>query len=259
MDKKLILYLLVLAGLIFLTVRSARYLSEEEGLTSDDKEVLIETGYFENDPNTGEFEALFVEDLSLEELSKGEEPTAALEQAYSRFQGVENKGSPIMTFIFFVLSGILAGFLVVTYALPSFVQTASEEVFGSTEAVGENPLTKAQAMVAQGKWKEAINAYRDAASEDETNRLPWVEMAMLTREKLEDSRGAVGLLDEAIERGGWRENDEAFFIFRKIEILQDDLEEHDSAVNLLREVIEKFPQTRHSANAMHKLHELGES
>lgn len=82
---------------------------------------------------------------------------------------------------------------------------------------------------------------------------------MLQRERLNDPAAALATLDQALERGNWRENDETFFIFRKIDIFENDIKQHDQAVSLLRDVIDRFPQTRHSANAMHKLHELGET
>ena len=150
--------------------------------------------------------------------------------------------------------------MIITYVLPNLVQRASEEVYGSTEkSEGPSALARAQAKVAQGEWDEAIANFREAASEDPTNRLPWIEIAMLQRERLDDPSLAVQTLDDALARGDWRENDEAFFIFRKIDLFENDLKKHDEAVALLRNVIERFPQTRHSANAMHKLHELGES
>ena len=66
-------------------------------------------------------------------------------------------------------------------------------------------------------------------------------------------------LDQALARGNWRENDEAFFIFRKIDIFENHLQQKEQALACLQDVIERFPQTRHSANAMHKLRELDES
>ncbi len=144
--------------------------------------------------------------------------------------------------------------------LPNLVQKASEEVFGSTEkAEGPDALARAQSAVAQGDWQQAISCYQEAGEKEPENRLPWIEISMLQRERLNDPAAALATLDQALERGNWRENDETFFIFRKIDIFENDIKQHDQAVSLLRDVIDRFPQTRHSANAMHKLHELGET
>lgn len=263
MDKKLILYLLILAGLVTATVMSARSSKQvDASLTSDEMEMLEDTGHFDIDPNENVLVPLYEEgtQLSPEELGNGEQPSAALTAAYDKFLGTGKKGSPFLTFALFILTGIFTGFLVVTYVLPNIVQRASEEVYGSTEKVGApSTLMQAQAAVAQGEWEQAIDYYKKVATEEPDNRLPWVEIAMLQRERLENPHAALLTLEQALARGGWRENDEAFFLFRKIEIFENDVNEHEQAVALLRDVIERFPQTRHSANAMHKLHEMGES
>lgn len=264
MDKKLILYLMILIGLIAATVTSVRSSkeSDESSLNSNEIELLEDTGYFEYDPSEEVLIPLYEEgtELSKEQLGDGGEPTPGTVAAYKKYLGETEKGSPLLTFALFIATGIFTGFIVVSYVLPNIVQRASEEVYGSTEKVGApSALSQAQANVAQGDWAQAIASYEQAATEDPDNRLPWVEIAMLQRERLEDPSLALQTLDAALERGGWRENDEAFFMFRKIEIHENDLNQHAQAVTLLREVMEKFPNTRHFANAMHKLHEMGES
>lgn len=263
MDKKLILYLVILAGLIGATFFSVK--SSKEGevgvLTPYEMTLLENTGHFEIDQNTDSLEPLYdaSEGLSDDALGNGEKPSKEVLAAYRKFLGEEKGGSPMLTFGLFIITGIFTGFLIVTYVLPHVVQRASEEVFGSSEKVGYNPLTTAQALVAQGDWNGAINAYMEAAVAEPDNRLPWVEIAMLQLERLEDPTASLATLNEALARGGWRENDEAFFIFRKIEIHESRRGDRNRAIELLREVIERFPQTRHAANANHKLHELGES
>lgn len=265
LDKKLILYLVILAGLMAATIISAisSKKGEENGeLSSDEMELLLDTGKFDLNSDGDELIALNGDDVELspEELGGGEKPSPELAAAYRKFVNESEGTSPIFTFAFFVLTGVFTGFLIITYVLPNLVQRASEEVYGSTEkSEGPSALARAQAKVAQGEWDEAIANFREAAIEDPTNRLPWIEIAMLQRERLDDPSLAVQTLDDALARGDWRENDEAFFIFRKIDLFENDLKKHDEAVALLRNVIERFPQTRHSANAMHKLHELGES
>ncbi|MDP0491704.1 MAG: tetratricopeptide repeat protein [Verrucomicrobiota bacterium JB023] len=233
MDKKLIIYLCAWVGLVVATFVSAQNMrNSQEGLSAEERARIIDEGNYEIDPIT--------RDPIMPEPEK-------------------NESAAFITFGLFIITGVFTGFLVVTYVLPNLVQRASEEVLGSTEKVGKNPMAKAQALVAQGKWEEAIESYREAAEAEPDNRLPWVEIAMLQRERLDDPESALETLREALDRGGWRENDEAFFYFRKIDIHENEMKNREKAIALLRDVIEKFPQTRHSANAMHKLHELGES
>ncbi|MEM9080811.1 MAG: tetratricopeptide repeat protein [Verrucomicrobiota bacterium] len=233
----------------------------QEGLSDEQEELLLDTGYFEVSDSTGELAPLWAEgnEPSLEEMADGGEVSQELKAAYRMYRDGAEGGGIWIPLAMFIVTGVFTGFLVVTYLLPNLVQKASEEVYGSTEQGEPDPLASAQALVAQGEWEGAIEAYRSAAEAQPENRLPWVEIAMLQRERLEDSDLALATLDAAIARGNWRENDEAFFYFRKIAIFEEDKKEHEKAVGLLKEVIEKFPNTRHMANAMHKLREMGES
>ena len=52
-------------------------------------------------------------------------------------------------------------------------------------------------------------------------------------------------------------NDAAYFMFRLAELYDEDAHDRDSAVSILNQVMEQFPESRHSANARHKLHEWG--
>jgi TolA-binding protein len=46
-------------------------------------------------------------------------------------------------------------------------------------------------------------------------------------------------------------------MFRLAEIYDANLEDRMSAASILQQVIEQFPESRHSANARHKLREWG--
>lgn len=263
MDKKLLLYLLILGVLVTATAYSVLSSKRSDSsLSNIEMELLEDTGHFEIDPAEDKLLPLFGEGTTLtnKELGDGGEPSSEVLAAYNKFAKTNKDTSPFISFALFVLTGIFTGFLIVTYILPNIAQRASEEVIGSSEKTeGPNALSRAQAFVAQGEWEQAIAAFREAAVEDPTNRLPWIEIAMLQRERLENPPLAIQTLDQALARGDWRENDETFFLFRKIEIYENTLKQHPQAIALLRDIIERFPQTRHSANAMHKLHEFGES
>ena len=137
-DKKLILYLVILAGLMAATIISAisSKKGEENGeLSSDEMELLLDTGKFDLNSDGDELIALNGDDVELspEELGGGEKPSPELAAAYRKFVNESEGTSPIFTFAFFVLTGVFTGFLIITYVLPNLVQRASEEVYGSTE------------------------------------------------------------------------------------------------------------------------------
>ncbi|MDB4354196.1 hypothetical protein N9Z02_02720 [Akkermansiaceae bacterium] len=156
-----------------------------------------------------------------------------------------------------LITVIYAGFLVVTYVLPAFVDKMSEEMYGSSAEVEDDPLHDARAAVAQGDYPEAIRIYRQVFLQNPADRFPVVEIAKLQRENLHSPAVAVETLREALESNDWRENDAAFFMFRIADIYENDLENHEGAIGILKQVQEVLPETRHAANATHKLRELG--
>ena len=115
----------------------------------------------------------------------------------------------------------------------------------------------ARAKVAQGDYEGAIEAFKVAAQADPLNRMPWIEIAKIYRENLEDPRAALTTLRTALEGQEWQVNDAAYLMFRVAELYDEDLQDRASAQSILLQVTEQFPNTRHSANARHRLHEWG--
>ena len=60
-----------------------------------------------------------------------------------------------------------------------------------------------------------------------------------------------------VEASDWPEDDAAYFLFRLVELHDDDLQDPETAAAYLQEVINRYPGTRHAANAAHKLRERG--
>jgi len=197
-----------------------------------------------------------------------ETPPVTEEQAYDEdyddgYAGTDSTGDDNATDVMLatafplILTMIYAGFLVVTYLLPSAVDKMSEEMYGSTAEVEDDPLHDARAAFAQGDYPEAIRIYRQVFLENPTDRFPVVEIAKIQRENLSSPAVAVETLREALEAHQWRENDAAFFMFRIADIYENDLDNRDGAISILKQVGEVLPETRHAANAVHKLRELG--
>ncbi len=155
------------------------------------------------------------------------------------------------------LSAGLVGIVVVTWLLPMFAQKLTHAVYDSGEEVEADPFHDARVLMAQGEWDGAIESFKLVAEQDPMNRMPWVEIAKIQRVNKEDPAAAVATLREAIEGQEWEQNDAAFLMFRLAEIYDDDLGDRESGAAILGQVMEQFPETRHSANARSKLHEWG--
>jgi len=181
------------------------------------------------------------------------------EYAETDLSGESDRTADVMvaTAIPFGITVLYAGILGVIYFLPAAVEKVSEEVYGSTEEVDEDGMHDARAAFAKGEFTEAIRLYREFWEEDKSNRFPIVEIAKIQHDNLESPSLAVDTLKEALESNDWRENDAAFFMFRIADIYENDLEQHEGAIRILRQVIEELPGSRHAANATHKLRELG--
>jgi tetratricopeptide (TPR) repeat protein len=155
------------------------------------------------------------------------------------------------------LTAGLVGIVFVIHVLPAIAHRFTHAVYDSAEMVEKDPMHDARAKVAQGDWDGAIDAFRAAAAADPLNRLPYVEIAKIQLEQLEDAPAAIETLRHAIQDQEWQENDAAYLMFRLAEIYDANMEDRMSAASILQQVIEQFPESRHSANARHKLREWG--
>ena len=156
------------------------------------------------------------------------------------------------------LTVLYAGFVTVVYLLPAVADRFTQETLGSTEEVEEDDMREARSAFAQGEYDDAVELYQEAWKRHPDDRLPIVEIAKIQRENLGDSLAAVATLRNALEGQNWRENDAAFFMFRIADFCAEDLDNQAGAVAILQQVIEEFPETRNSANATHRLREMGE-
>ena len=151
------------------------------------------------------------------------------------------------------LSAGLVGIVFVIWLLPILAHKLTHAVYDSGEQVEADPFHDARVLMAQGDWDGAISSFKLAAQQDPLNRMPWVEIAKIQRVNLEAPQAAIETLRQAIEGQEWQENDAAFLMFRLAEIYDEDLQERVSATAIMEQVVEQFPESRHSANARAKL------
>ncbi len=121
-----------------------------------------------------------------------------------------------MKFVFVVAVGVLGGIFVVKYVIPWVGDLIGESVYP----------------------------------------YPLSEIAKIYSEKLNNPDQALLFLQGHLEAKEWPVDDAAFIMFRMIEVHADVKKDYQMAHDLLEEVIANFPNTRHSANAHHRLHEV---
>lgn len=186
---------------------------------------------------------------SVEEL----EQVQTMREKVDSMQGQKQFTGILLAF----LTAGLVGVIFVIDVLPAIAHKFTHAVYDSAEMVEEDVMHDARAKLAQGDYDGAIAAFRDAAAAEPLNRLPIVEIAKIQREQLHDGAGAVQTLRQAIEGQEWEAADAAFLMFRLAEVYDEDLSDRMSAVSIMQQVADQFENTRHSANARHKLQEWG--
>ncbi len=205
--------------------------------------------------NTGkEMNALQAEITKVDEAG---DPESKLEGMKGKLAGMESDRTFSGILITFLGAGVVGIFFVV-YLLPFFAQRVTHAVYDSAEMVDKDVMRGARSLVAQGDYHGAIAEFQEAARADPLNRLPWVEIAKIYKDNLQDPAAAIGTIRHALESQEWEINDAAYFLFRLAELYDEVEGDRASAIAIMNQVIEQFPSTRHSANASHKLHEWAE-
>jgi tetratricopeptide (TPR) repeat protein len=203
--------------------------------------------------NDGEGRDLKAKWEQLQNIDSDEEELA---QARSAVESHNNERIFMGILLAFLSAGVV-GVVFVIDVLPVLAQKMTHAVYDSAEMVEADAMHDARAKVAQGDYEGAIEAFKQAAHGDPLNRMPWIEIAKIYRENLEDPRAALTTLRTALEGQEWQVNDAAYLMFRVAELYDEDLHDRASATTILLQVTEQFPNTRHSANARHRLHEWG--
>jgi tetratricopeptide (TPR) repeat protein len=153
---------------------------------------------------------------------------------------------------------ILGGILFVLFVLPRIGESIGAFFYSAPAKIEPDAFTKAAAKVTQGDYEGAIEAYREIANDEPDNRFPIIEIAKIQQDHLGNVDAAIITLEEAVESKEWPVNDATFFIFRIQDLYLKEKDNKARAKELLHLVIDKFPDTRHSANAHHKLNEINQ-
>lgn len=161
-----------------------------------------------------------------------------------------------MKLVYFIALGAGAGFIFVKYVLPRFGDALGTLVFSSGEEVHQDEGLKAAAKLAQGDYEGAIAEHEKTLAKDPVQTFPAAEIAKICAEKLHDPQRALQVLLKHQSSRDWAEDDAAFLRFRLAELHAAHRHDVAAARNVLEQIIADFPNTRHSANANHKIHEL---
>lgn len=158
--------------------------------------------------------------------------------------------------VFVILMGLAGGLLAVKYLIPWLGDMMGEAMFSSGEKVEQDPMNKAAARIAQGDYPGAIEQYESMLREKPDDPFPVAEIAKMHAERLHDPQAALKVLEEHLQSKDWPVDDAAFIMFRIADLHLTHRHDFESARDMLEQIIGNFPNTRHSANAHHRMSEL---
>lgn len=159
-------------------------------------------------------------------------------------------------FVLTVIGGTILALLAVKYVVPRIGDAVGTYFYSSSEIAAPQDSIKAAAKLAQGDYTGAISEYEADLREKPDDLVAIQEIAKIRSLKLGDPEGAVVFLQQQLEGRDWTEDGAAFLMFRIAELYVDCLHDHATAEGVLQQVISEFPNTRHSANAHHRIHEV---
>ncbi len=161
-----------------------------------------------------------------------------------------------MKLVFVILMGVAGALLMVKFFIPWFGDLMGEAVFSSGERVEQDEMTKAAACIATGDYAGAISHYEKMLEDKPDDPFPVAEIAKVHAERLHDPQAALQALEEHLQSKDWPVDDAAFIMFRIADVHLTHRHDFESSRDMLEQVIGNFPNTRHSANAHHKMSEI---
>lgn len=161
-----------------------------------------------------------------------------------------------MKLVFVIVMGVIGGILMVKFVIPWIGDAFGEAVFSSGEKVEQDEMTKAAACISQGDYAGAISHYEKMLDDKPDDPFPVAEIAKIHAERLHDPHAALRALEEHLQSKDWPVDDAAFLMFRIADVHLTHLHDFETAHDMLEQVVGNFPNTRHSANAHHKISEL---
>ena len=149
----------------------------------------------------------------------------------------------------------LVGIFFVRHLLPFFAQRVTHAVYDSAEMVEKDVMHDARSLMAQGDYEGAIAAFQAGRRRRSAQPPAMGGNRQDPEGQPGDPAAAIATIRHALESQAWEVNDAAYFLFRLAELYDEVEGDRASAVAIMNQVIEQFPETRHSANARNKLHE----
>ena len=172
-------------------------------------------------------------------------------------QGVDPDGSNlVLGYLGIVGLGVIIGGIVSMSIIPAIGDVVGDLLYNSPEQAPKNPHAPAIAKINGGDFEGAVEAFRAVLQENPEDTMAASEAARLLCEKLGRPEEAATFLEEQIEEGAFTNDQLAFLSERLVDVYWHHMRDAVRARAILVQLAEQFPDTRHSANAYHRLLEI---
>lgn len=155
-----------------------------------------------------------------------------------------------------MLGGVVIAMLLAKLILPWIGDAVGGFFYSSGEKVDNSQSLRAAARLAQGDYAGAIAEYEKMLAANPGDSFAVSEIAKVRAERLHEPDKALQFLREKRAGGGWSDEDDAFLRFREVDVLAGAKGDHAAAEEALNEIMVRHANTRHAANAHHRLHEV---
>ncbi len=152
--------------------------------------------------------------------------------------------------------GVVMAGIVGMMVIPAIGEVVGNFIYNAPEQAPKNPHAPALAKVNAGDFEGAVEAYLAVLQETPDDTLAITEVVHLYCDKLEQPERAALFLEELIQREGWTSDQLAFMSHRLADVYWTYQQDALRARDMLLQIAEHFPDTRHSANAFHRLQEI---
>jgi tetratricopeptide (TPR) repeat protein len=161
----------------------------------------------------------------------------------------------VMLFVGVVFLSVIAATLLAGGIIPVVGELIGQLFYTPGQEAPKDKHAAAMGKIAQGDYEGAAQEYLAAFAKDPTDTLAVSEAAHLYSDKLNQPHEAARILEEAVE-GEHPVEEGAFLASRLVDVYWNDLKDAVRARQVLIQIAENLPETKHSANAHHRLSEI---
>lgn len=166
---------------------------------------------------------------------------------------IENE---IAKLIYVIIVGAIVAIFGAKYLIPWIGDVMGTFIYSSGEEIQQDERMKASAKLAQGDFEGAIGEYEKLLKSKPEDTFAIAEAAKVYSQRLDEPDKALAFIQRHLSGREWPEDEAAFLMFRLVDIHLDPKKDYDKAREVLNEVIARYPNTRHSANAYHRITEI---